>query len=177
MNKTARDAWAQAICNRDFICVETYSGYGGGTNADPQGKQNFLTPDASDYALGDAVLDALAHSRLILAAPRAGSTYPPDIVFDPDFSDYKQIGERYAARTRVLMEHYGYKTRRALFKDMKNCYVKREGGTVTICPSHHEKLEAWGRTKGDGIEDVVLPADSPPGEIGAALRTAFSRCT
>lgn len=174
---TTKDAWAQAVCVQDFICVETHSGYGGGTNADPKGRQNFLIPDASDEVLGDAVLDALAHSRHVLGSPRAGSTYPPSVEFDMDLTDYKQVAERYATRTRVLMQRYGYKTKRALFKDMKNCHIKKEGGVITICPSNHEKLESWGRTKGDGIEYVVIPADSAPAEIGAALRLAFSRCT
>lgn len=177
MTNANRDAWAQAICNREFFCIETYSGYGGGTNADPKGKQIFLVPEVDNDTLGSATLDALARSRLVLGAPRAGSVYPPDVEFDMSFTDYAQIAERYAAKTKALMERYGYKSKRALFKDMKNCYVKREGGVITICPSHHEKLESWGRTQGDGIEDVVIPADSAPAEIGAALRLAFSRCT
>ncbi|NDL44379.1 contact-dependent growth inhibition system immunity protein, partial [Photorhabdus laumondii] len=43
-------------------------------------------------------------------------------------------------------------------------------------PSSHEKLEGW---SGDGIsvaDYVVIPADSSPEEVGAALRLAFSRC-
>jgi hypothetical protein len=104
MTKVARDAWAQTNSNQDFICIETYSGYGGGTNADPKGKRIFLVPDVGDNELGIAVLDALAHSRLVLGAPRPGSVYPPDIEFDVDLTDYKQVIDRYAARTKALME-------------------------------------------------------------------------
>ncbi|XBS71987.1 contact-dependent growth inhibition system immunity protein [Acerihabitans sp. KWT182] len=48
---------------------------------------------------------------------------------------------------------------------------------LRISPSQHEKRDAW---SGDGLtdaDDPVLPADSSPAEIGAALRLAFSRCT
>jgi hypothetical protein len=59
---------------------------------------------------------------------------------------------------------------------MKSCDIECSGGIITIGPTKHEKLEGWGRTKGDGIEDVVIPPNSPPAEVGAALRLAFSRC-
>jgi hypothetical protein len=75
------------------------------------------------------------------------------------------------------MQRYGYKTKRALFKNMKSCSVEVDDGMMTIQPWHHEKLEGW---SGNGIskEDyVVIPANSTPGEIGEALRLAFSRCT
>lgn len=75
-----------------------------------------------------------------------------------------------------LISQYGYKSRRELFKDMKHCSVMCTKGQITINPSRHEKLKAWG---GKGIKDsdhVVLPVDSSPAEIGAALRLALSRC-
>jgi len=75
------------------------------------------------------------------------------------------------------MDRYGYRTKRALFKNMKSCGILAEGDVIIISPSRHEKLEAWGREKGDGIEDVVIEANRSPSEIGAALRLAFSRCT
>lgn len=60
---------------------------------------------------------------------------------------------------------------------MKSCDIEEREGMITIGPNNHEKLEAWGREKGDGIEDVVIAASSSHAEIGAALRLAFSRCT
>lgn len=59
---------------------------------------------------------------------------------------------------------------------MKNCGIHCVNGVITLSPTRHEKLEGWGRTKGDGIEDVILSADSSPAEIGAGLRLALSRC-
>jgi len=90
--------------------------------------------------------------------------------------DYKKTAERYAEWTKDLMARYGYKTKRALFKNMKNCSIAKMSGVITIKPSHHEKLERWTSEK-DEFEDVVIPAESTPAEIGAALRLAFSRCT
>ena len=75
------------------------------------------------------------------------------------------------------MERYGYKTKRALFKDMKKCSIESNRGQITIRPSYHEKLEAW---SGKGVSEsdyVIIPSGSSPSDVGAALRLAFSRCT
>lgn len=160
--------------NGNFICVETWSGYSS-SNRDFRGVQHFLNPGVLDSELGEAILDAMAHSRFVLPAPRTDAWQHPDAEFDLDLYDYQQGIERYKAWKDDLMARYGYKTQRALFKDMKNCSVERCNGALTIRPSHHAKLEGWeGST---AIENVILPADSTPAEIGAALRLAFSRCT
>ena len=164
MTEVRKTAWAEAKNNGEFICVETYSGYRSSTR-DPQGKQHLLCPSVGDQELGAAVLDSLAHSRFV----------PPqeDIaLFDSDL-----VSKRYLEWVNNLMTIYGYKTKRALFKNMKNCNITCRDGLITMGPSHHEQLEAW---SGDGIskEDyVVIPSDSPPADVGAALRLAFSRCT
>lgn len=172
-----RGYWAGAWMNKDFIHVETYSGFRGGTDADYKGVQHFLPPDASVETLGKAVQDALSHSRFVLYAKREGFIYPPGVEFDKDFDLLEKKEARYKQWIADTMQRYGYKIKRALFKDMKNCSVEVYDNTMTIRHSHHEKNDAW---SGDGInkEDyVVIPADSPPAEIGAALRLAFSRCT
>lgn len=155
--------WCAAFVNEDFICIETYSGYRSSQH-DPRGAEHFLNPDASDHELGEAVFDALKHSRFVL--PRE----------DPELYDYKLAKERYSDWVASLMARYAYKTKRALFKNMKYCNIKSEGGVITIRPTYHEKLEAW---SGDGISKddyVVLPATSSEANIGAALRLALSRC-
>ena len=177
MNEVAKGSWANAYSNGEFVCIETVSGYRGGTHSDPKGAEHYLDSGASDEALGSAVLDAMARSRFVLSSPRVGSVYPPGLVFDTELYDPKKIAERYAAWKSSLMQRYGYKSQQALFEGMRHCSIQEQGGQITISPSHHQSLEGWGRTKGDGIEDVVLPADGRPAEIGAALRLAISRCT
>jgi hypothetical protein len=178
MTGLTKGAWAQAVCNREFICVETYSGYGSGARADPKGKRNFLTPSDENEAVEEAVLDALAASRcLVLGAPRPGVELDPEVEFDMELYDYKLTAERYAAWIGELMERHGYKTKRALFKDMKTCRIAREGQSITFRPTQHVKLEVWAGSREEGFEDVVVPANSTPAEGGAAMRVAFSRST
>ena len=175
-NEVVRGYWAGVKCNSDFICVETYSGYRSITR-DSKGTQHLLTFESSDEALGFAVSDAMEHSRFVLPARRDDVWQHPDAEFDLGLYDYKQIEVEYAVWVKKLMERYGYKTKKMLFKDMKNVSIEKKSGVITFKPSHHEKLEGWGREKDNGIEDVVIPADSTPAEIGAALRLALSRCT
>lgn len=172
-----RGYWASAFFNGDFYSIETYSGFRGGTHGDYKGVEHRLPPDACDQELGLAVLDAMSHSRWVLGIPREGSIYPSGVEFDKDLYDRELNMERGKKWIADLMVQYGYKTKRALFKNMRSCSIDRYGDSIKITPMHHEKLEAWGREKDDGIENVVIPADSSPLEIGAALRLAFSRCT
>jgi hypothetical protein len=165
------------LANQEFILVETYSGYRGGTHCDFRGVKHYLAPTAMDRELGLAILDCLSRSRWVLAAPREGFTFPPEVEFDPELFDYKGNMRLYAEWIDEAKARYAYKTKKALFKDMKSCGIKSRNGVITIRPSHHDKLEGW---SGNGIsqEDyVVLPASSPSEKIGEALRLAFSRCT
>ncbi|EES3901627.1 CdiI family contact-dependent growth inhibition immunity protein, partial [Escherichia coli] len=76
----------------------------------------------------------------------------------------------------TLMEKYGYRTKRALFKNMKKVGIHLVNDVITIRPSFHEKLEAWSGNRINESDYVVLPADSSPTEIGSGLRLALSRC-
>ncbi|WP_091865642.1 contact-dependent growth inhibition system immunity protein [Methylobacterium brachiatum] len=172
-----RGYWAHAWHNKDFILIQTYSGYRGGTNGDFKGKTNYLEPDATDEVLGSAVQDAMAHSRWVLPAPREGTTYPEGVEFDADLGDWKISKERFELFVKNVMRKYRYKTKGTLFQDMKNCSIEKKNGQIKFMPMHHEKFDRWSRTKGDGIEDFIIPDTSTNAEIGAALRTAFSRCT
>jgi hypothetical protein len=172
-----RNRWAAAYCNSDFIYVQTYSGFRSGTHADPKGKEYFLRTDASDDELGCSILAALAASRFVLPAPRAGSIYSPEVEFDAELYDSKSSEEMQVGWIKKITEAYGYKTKRALFKDMRYCSVTHHEGTITIRPWHHEKLDSW---SGEGFtfEDYLnIRSDSGPAVVGAALRSAFGKCT
>lgn len=174
MNDVIRGWWADALCNGDFILIGTRSGYTSGTRGDYKGAQIFLSVDVDDITLGKAVQDALAKSRWVLGIPRLGSVYHPYVEFDSDLYDYKKSAEHYVAWVSMLMERYGYKTKRALFKGMMSCSIDKKQGFIKVWPSHHVKTEAW---EGTDAEPVVLPDTATAEEIGAALRLGFSRCT
>ena len=156
-------ARASALQNQDFTWVYTDSGRGL-VAYDPQGKDVILGLDADDNALGVAVWEALASSRFL--SPKEAMK----------FLDYRARGDEYKKRVKSLMCMHGYKNKSAMFKNMKACSITLSQGTIEIRPMIHKGLDVWGRTKNDGIENVLIPANSPANEIGAALRLAFSRC-
>jgi hypothetical protein len=163
LRELPQPAWASVKENGDFTCIETHSGLRR-VGLDPAGRQYLLSPGETEVSLGRALLDALKHSR-VLSVREAR-----------EFFDHDAVERRYEEWVKDLILKYAYKSRRQLFRDMKNCEVECNANTITICPTHHDKLEGWGREEGDGIVDVVVPLNSGPQEIGAALRVALSRC-
>ncbi|EPB0880350.1 contact-dependent growth inhibition system immunity protein [Yersinia enterocolitica] len=158
-----QDYCASCFCNNKFLNINTDSGLGL-MRRDPLFPPHLLPPDADDKSIGEAVFIALSNSRTL------------SLEESTDFFDLEKVKEQYVAWIAMLMERYGYKTKRALFKDMKNCSIHCINGVITIVPTRHEKLEAW---SGKGIkesDDVVISVNSSPAEIGAALRLALSRC-
>lgn len=150
------------MVNADFICVRSESGRGAiriGSTKDCL----VLDRDADDPALGRALLSELAKShhlaptQLLQAVIAAEGSYKSWIT--------------------MVMERFGYRNRRAMLKSMKACMVLSRAGGFVLRPLHHEKLEGWSRTEDDGIQDIDLPENVTPTELGAAVRQAFERCT
>lgn len=157
--------WAEAMKTPEITTVDTWSGYAR-TVSDSAGAQYDFHADVSDEALGAAVIDCLAQSRFLDTPELRAELFHPDAV-----------ARSYAAWIERLTRFGGYKSRRALFKEMLNCSIEQEDDMITMRPSHHEKLEGW---SADGISEadhVVISASETLSAVGAALREAFRRCT
>ena len=151
--------------NGDLLSIGTMSGYARQVG-DPEGAQHDMRPDVANDALGTAVLDCLSRSRFLETEESRAALY--------DF----QAGQlNYQAWIERLMQFGGYKTRRALFKQMMSCSIEQDNDTITIRPTHHEKPEGWGGKGFTPGDYVVVPVSASSAEIGAALREAFRRCT
>ena len=157
--------WADANMNDELLTVSTWSGYRMQTG-DPSGVQYDFRVDASDELLGSAILDCLSRSRFLDTEESRAELF-----------DFETGQRNYLNWIERLMQFGGYKTRRALFKQMARCGIEQEDGTITIRPTHHEKLEGWSGQGFTPADYVVVPASAVPAEIGAALREAFRRCT
>lgn len=60
---------------------------------------------------------------------------------------------------------------------MKNLNLEIYERNFIMRPWHQEKLGAFGPTKNKEADNVIIPADSSPEDIGKAVRLALSRCT
>jgi len=157
--------WASARANAKLLAVGTWSGYSRKV-LDAAGHHYDFLPDVAEDALGAAVLDCLAHSRFLDTPELRAALLHPEV-----------LARDYAAWIERLMQFGGYKTKRALFKEMLSCWIEQDGDTITMQPSHHEKLDGW---SGEGFTDadhVLVSAQASSSAIGAALREAFRRCT
>ncbi|WP_165011079.1 contact-dependent growth inhibition system immunity protein [Neisseria yangbaofengii] len=157
-----RDYWASFKANEKAFIIQTYSGLGM-IGIDHLYPPHILPLDTNDKILGDIVLQALANSRTLNnEAERI------------DFFDFNKETQRHIDWLNHLYEKLGYKTKRALFKNMMSCTIWLNNGRIKISPSRHVKLEAWEGIK--GVENVIVTLDNTPEEIGAGLRLALSRC-
>jgi hypothetical protein len=171
-SKITRGQYACILMNKDFICIETLSGYGAGQQLDYNGVQHLLPFDANNHVLGEAVLDAMAHSRFVISRiPDDGFWVHPDATVDADLYNYRINEEKYKKRTTELIRRYGYRSKSALFKGMKYCDIARKKGTITINSWRRVRCDAW-----DGLNppyEIAIPETCTPEEIGAALRLAL----
>ena len=159
-----QDYWACVHATELFICIETMSGLGL-VGTDPLFSSHLLSPAADARLLGVAALQALKNSRTLNDEDERIA-----------FFDLETGKKQYQNWIATLMSQYGYKTKKSLFKDMKNCSIHCANDLITISPSRHDKLEAWSETGINESDHVLLPVGSAPEEIGAGLKLALSRC-
>lgn len=147
--------------NRDFVCIQTYSGYGS-ARIDPAGARIFLTEESSAESLGTALQEALSKSRIVK---------PEEI---EEFLTPELTAKTYEEWVAQVMQRFRYSKRRDMFKGMKYCAVVCEEGSISVRPSKRAKGELW---LGLGRDEHVQVADTAsPDAIGSAVQIALNRC-
>ena len=152
--------WTEINRTERFISVEPLSGYAIIQRED-EGFVIYLTPDAADEALGQALLETLDRSRYI---------WPPD----PEFSEADRYMRCYRNWQKDAMRRYGYKTKNALYRNMDWCRAKRSEGKISIAPHKRGKPAYFTDLPPD--QTVVIPETRDAAAVGAALRTGLDRC-
>ena len=156
-----QDYWAGYKANERALIIQTWSGFGRYA-PDHLYPPHILPLDTDNGTLGTTVLQALANSRTL-----------DNEVERIDFLKQESFKPRYEDWVANLCGNLGYKTRRALFKNMMSVDIWLHNGCLKISPSRHVKLEAWDAIDAD---NVILSLDNSPEEIGAGLKLALSRC-
>ncbi len=152
--------WADIHRTERFTCIEPLSGYRIIQRED-EGYVIYLERDASDEAMGRALLEALARSRYI---------FPPD----PQFSEAERYMRCYRNWQKDFMQRYGYKTKRDAYKNMDWCRAKRSEGKIAVQPHKRDKPEYFHDLPSE--KTVVILATDDAEAVGAALRLALDRC-
>ena len=159
-----QDYCAGCMSNEDFILIITRSGLGM-VQDDNLFPIYIFEPEIDDETLGKSLLQALNNSRTISDATERA-----------EFFNLEKSKQQYEEWVKMLREKFQYKSRKALFKNMKNCHIWLNNGQIEIEPTKHVKLEAW---DGEGIKEedhVYLSITDSPSEIGQGLKLALQRC-
>jgi len=114
--------WAEINMASRFISVEPLSGYRVARRED-DGYVIWLEPDATDEALGRALLEALDRSRFI---------QPCD---EPAFFEHQRNVRCIRNWQKKFMRLYGYESRRRAHMTMDRCDAARAEGKISIRPS------------------------------------------
>jgi CDI immunity protein len=160
-----RKYWASAKFNGAMFVLSTHSGFRR-TVRDPAGGLHILPSVATDSALGAAVRDALSKSRILATEVERLPLY-----------ELTALKRNYEAWVDSLLAKSVKKSRSALFQKMADCSLELENNILSITPSKHEKLEAWGGDSSHLEAMLKIAIGSTDNELGAALREAFRRCT
>ena len=161
MNEIIRKKWAAIYANDEFVCVQTCSGLRR-TAIDLAGKLLFLHAEPTPHELGQALQEALLMSR----------TLTPEEI--GEFFDVAVVEQRYEEWVAIMMEKFGYSTRRDLFKKMRHCQIECSNGIISIRPMFHEKLEAWSAKGIEKTDHVLIAETASTHELGEGALLALS---
>jgi hypothetical protein len=154
--------WAMINVTDRFTGITPLSGYG---RTLPEDKvfTIYLPPAPTEDALGQAVLKTLKKSRFIRPWDDRSNFFEMDRILAAD----KRWHEDFMTR-------YGYKTKRAAYKNMVYCRAERREGWILIKPYKRDKPGLWRDLPED--KTVLIPATDDAGIVGAAVKLALSHC-
>jgi hypothetical protein len=124
----------------------------------------FLAPDVDDATLGATLRLALAGSKRI-SAQEFIKLFESRVIH--------QLSED---RERETMQKYGYKTKRAMYKNMLCCWISVADGKIEIKPTRHKSLDSYSGISNNGPEIQCVPVTISDADLSAALREGFKRC-
>jgi CDI immunity protein len=162
MNKVKKAA--TAFFNGDFYCLITQS-IGMIAFGDQSVAPQFLPPTVDDVTLGQTLRFCLDKSRQV------------------DMSEFQSIvsagklGEADEILEKMTKQNYGYKTKRAMYKNMLCCWIMEVDGKIKIIPTHHKSLDTYSGISKEGTEILYLSVSALDTEFGESLREGFKRCT
>ena len=155
--------WASVHSNHGYISVSTSSGYRA-CALDLNGEHIVLSENCSDEELANALLAALDESRVL------------SVEEIPEFFNASKVESRYEKWVDNLLKKFGGMSRRKAFAKMKHCNVVVLSNKLKFRPNKKERGEAWSGKGFTELDNVELPYESTPKEIGAALKMVLSKC-
>jgi hypothetical protein len=186
---------AEICCTLDFIEISTVTACGM-SYKDPLGDDFYFSLEEKLEVLGNALISALEKSRYLSSTPEEIEEinrldeinknskewflfyrHEKWLNHNPNRRLFEKelVEQRNSKWIDFVSKKYGYKNKKALFKNIQHCYVDlHEDQNIKISSTEHDKLEGWGATVKD--YKIHIPANSPSKAIGAAVKYSIARC-
>ncbi|WP_367110490.1 contact-dependent growth inhibition system immunity protein [uncultured Psychrobacter sp.] len=126
-------------------------------------KPIILDIDCTDEQLGRAVLSALEHSKQISI---------------DEFSEGFNSGffkEQYNKYIDSLMIRFGFKTKKQLFKKIKEVSISKIDDKFQLLSTHQNSLGSF--SADNNSQTIVVEASTTPATLGKLTRDAYKECT
>lgn len=156
-------AWADIGYNGRAFAISTRSGYRSSA-IDENGLRCFLPPNASNKKVGQALLDAIATSRII-----------PETEFKV-FFDWRDTDRRFKDWENAQCDYFGVKNIQSVNKNMMRCRAEVRAGHLILEAFIHVSTSVWKYFAQQAAHTLSLPLNSPPELVGAAIREAIRLC-
>ncbi len=160
INPTTR--WAEVAATSRFVCVVPHSGYRS-TAVDPQLGFAIIKPSDSAHMLGAELRQAFERSRQLSLSECE------------TFFDLEVAKKRYEDWVSELLRAGGYRSRKAMFDDMRMVNAILEDGAVVLSPLKRGRGEAW-IGLADRAAKVHFSINQSDEEVGASILLALERC-
>ncbi|WP_044469613.1 contact-dependent growth inhibition system immunity protein [Mannheimia massilioguelmaensis] len=152
--------------NKEYVSV-MYLHYGMAWITEPNQDIQFYPPDISNIELGMIIKYKLSLSREIGLAEFHK-------IFNSE--EFKSLSKR---TEQMLKDIFGYKTKKAIYKNMLFVSVYMNEHSINITPHHQDSLGGYTSVKStDGkVIEFKYPLLLSDEELGKAVMNAFEYCT
>ena len=153
--------WVQIYQNNRITSFQSLSGLAFAV-PDAEGVVRNVPAGAADEMLGEALRDALNHSRFLA---------PHEI--KKSLTDYREIERVFKMRMDLLAQDSGFSSRRRIFQSLRFCSVTMRHGEISFEPTEHIRGDEWRDLR---TPPIVIADDADASALGAAVRLAMSKC-
>lgn len=149
--------------NDQYIEVTSWN-YGGASVINLDFDPIILPRDIGVHNLGGSIRIALNASKKI----------SPELLKELVFSPTTR--EKVENRTKEIMQLYGYKTKKRLFKNLRIVSIRLMDNQFVISTTHQDGLD-YSFTGIDNIGDFILDKNCSDEELGQTVKLAYEKCT
>jgi len=130
--------------------------------AERGGFRKYLSADALDAPVGEALVEALANSRVVTPNGKRRDFFQP-----------QNVEKAFVEWLNDLVKKHGYASHDAALEQMEYIRVEMAGGVIALHPYRHQGGDKWEQLVG---ANFTVPENAGSEAIGAAVRMALSRC-